>query len=223
MLEDYTIVVTNNQTSGRGQIDSSWESKPFKNLTFSIFTSFKSLEIKNQAYLNFAVSLAIFDTLKVLSVPNLHIKWPNDIMSANKKICGILIETTFKQQLVKNTVIGIGLNVNQEIFSEKLPNASSLKIIFKKEFDLEKILISIVDSLKIKINELEQKNLDSIQKEYHKALYKIGIPTTFKETRTGILFTGIIVGVSELGKIQIQKEDDSTNEYNIKEISFAKV
>ena len=132
-LDEVTIAVANTQTSGRGQMSNSWVSEPYKNLTFSIFTPLTKLQIKHQAYLNFAVSLAIYDTLLTYNVPKLSIKWPNDIMSAEKKICGILIETTFSHLEIKNTIIGIGLNVNQEKFPKKLFNASSLKNILKKE------------------------------------------------------------------------------------------
>ena len=131
-LSEVTIAVANNQTSGRGQMNNSWISEPYKNLTFSLFTPLKKIRIEHQIYLNFAVSLAIYDTLCTCEVPNLYIKWPNDIMSDNKKICGILIENTFSHSLIKNTIIGIGLNVNQEKFHESLVNASSLKNILKK-------------------------------------------------------------------------------------------
>ena len=80
-LDEITVVVTNNQTSGRGQMNNSWLSEPYKNLTFSLFTPLKKIKIEHQAYLNFAVSLAIYDTLLEYNVPNLYIKWPNDIMS----------------------------------------------------------------------------------------------------------------------------------------------
>lgn len=222
-LDGYTVVATKDQTSGRGQMNNSWESEPHKNLTFSVFTALESLQIKHQAYLNFAVSLAIYDSLKSLSVPKLYIKWPNDIMSANQKICGILIETTFAQQRIKNTIIGIGLNVNQEKFPNKLINASSLKLILKKDFDLEQLLSSIVERIKIRILAIENGGFNETHKEYHTALYKKGIPTAFIDTKTSLFFMGIIVGVSTLGNLQIQLEDDSIVGYGIKEISFAKV
>ena len=85
-LEDYTSVVTNDQTNGRGQMQHSWISEPNKNLTFSIFTTLKSLLIQHQSYLNFATTLALFEVLNDLKVPNLAIKWPNDIMSGHYKI-----------------------------------------------------------------------------------------------------------------------------------------
>tara|TARA_B100001059_G_C17782341_1_gene554990 strand:- start:769 stop:1107 length:339 start_codon:yes stop_codon:yes gene_type:complete len=84
-LDEVTIVVANTQTSGRGQMSNSWVSEPYKNLTFSIFTPLAKLQIKHKVYLNFAVSLAIYDTLLTYNIPKLCIKWPNDIMSAKKK------------------------------------------------------------------------------------------------------------------------------------------
>jgi len=223
MLDDYTVVTTNDQTSGRGQMNNHWVSEPYKNLTFSTYTTLKSLQIKQQAYLNFAISLAIYDSLKMLSVPNLSIKWPNDIMSANQKICGILIETTLKQEMIKNTIIGIGLNVNQEIFPKELTNASSLKIILKKEINLESLLVAIVDNIKYRINTIEKGSFSDTHKEYHNALYKKEIPTTFIDKKKNEFFMGMIVGVSKFGNLQIQLEDDAIIEFGIKEISFAKV
>ena len=222
-LEEYTIAVANTQTSGRGQMNNSWASEPYKNLTFSIFTPLKKLKIKHQAYLNFAVSLAIYDTLLSYNVPKLYIKWPNDIMSAEKKICGILIETTFSHLEIKNTIIGIGLNVNQEKFPKKLFNASSLKNILKKEIDLEPLMNTIVEKIKYRISSIELGNFSQIHQEYHEALYKRGIPTTFIDKKANQLFMGIIKGVSSGGNLQIQLEDDTIDEYGLKEISFAKV
>ena len=132
-LEDYTSVVANDQTNGRGQMQHSWISEPNKNLTFSIFTTLKSLLIQHQSYLNFATALALFEVLNDLKVPNLAIKWPNDIMSGHYKLCGILIETTYSKQKIKSTIIGIGLNVNQENFPTHIPHANSLKNILDKK------------------------------------------------------------------------------------------
>ena len=222
-LEEYTIAVANTQTSGRGQMNNSWISEPYKNLTFSIFTPLTKLQIKHQAYLNFAVSLAIYDTLLTYNVPKLSIKWPNDIMSAEKKICGILIETTFSHLEIKNTIIGIGLNVNQEKFPKKLFNASSLKNILKKEIDLEPLMNAIVEKIKYRISSIESGKFSQTHKEYHEALYKRGIPTAFIDKKTKLLFMGIITGVSSIGNLQIQLEDDTIVKYGLKEISFAKV
>jgi len=222
-LDELTVAVTNKQTSGRGQMNNSWVSEPYKNLTFSLFTPLKKIKIEHQAYLNFAVSLAIYDTLLEYDVPKLYIKWPNDIMSDNKKICGILIENTFFDFRIKNTIVGIGLNVNQEKFDESLINASSLKIILKKNIDLEVLMNKIIDNINIKISCVELGNFNLIHNQYHEVLFRKGIPTTFLNQKTNQLFMGMIHGVTSSGDIQIQLEDNTIREFRLKEISFAKV
>ena len=222
-LDEITVAVTNNQTSGRGQMNNSWVSEPYKNLTFSLFTTLKKVKVEHQAYLNFAVSLAIYDVLLEYDVPNLYIKWPNDIMSGKKKICGILIENTFSHSRIKNTIVGIGLNVNQEKFHKNLINASSLKIILKKSIELEALMNKIINHINLKISCIELENFNQIYNRYHQALYKKGIPTTFLNQKTNQLFMGIINGVSSSGNLQIQLEDNSIQEFGLKEVSFAKV
>ncbi len=222
-LKEYTIVTTNHQTSGRGQMNNSWESEPYKNLIFSLFIKVKNLKITQRAYLNFAVSLAIFEALDTLSIPAIQIKWPNDIMSANHKICGILIENTFYQQQIKNSIIGIGLNVNQEKFSELLPNPSSLKEIMNKTYDLESLMFSIVDNIKYQISEIEKGNFSKIHKEYSSKLFKKEIPTTFIDVKKNLFFMGQIKGVSTNGNLEVLLENDTIVEYGLKEISFAKI
>jgi BirA family biotin operon repressor/biotin-[acetyl-CoA-carboxylase] ligase len=222
-IDELTVAVASNQTSGRGQMNNSWVSEPYKNLTFSLFTPLKKNEVKNQVYLNFAVSLAIYDTLLEYDVPKLNIKWPNDIMSDKKKICGILIENTFSHSRIKNTIIGIGLNVNQEKFHESLINASSLKIILKKNIDLELLMNKIIENIKLKISSIESEKFNLIHNKYHQVLYKKDIPTTFINLKTNQLFMGMINGVSNSGNLQIQLENDRIIEFGLKEISFAKV
>lgn len=222
-LDEVTVAVTNNQTSGRGQMNNSWVSEPYKNLTFSLFTTLKKIKVEHQAYLNFAVSLAIYDVLLEYDVPNLYIKWPNDIMSDKKKICGILIENTFSHSRIKNTIVGIGLNVNQEKFPKNLINVSSLKIILKKSIELEALMNKIINHINLKISCIELENFNQIYNRYHQALYKKGVPTTFLNQKTNQLFMGIINGVSSSGNLQIQLEDNSIQEFGIKEVSFAKV
>ena len=222
VLEDYTVAVTNEQTSGRGQMNNSWHSEPFKNLTFSVFTRFENLHINQQPYLNFAVSNAIFEVLQSLSVPQLSIKWPNYIMSGNQKLCGILVETTFTNQKIKNSVIGIGLNVNQEKFPSHMTHASSLKNILKKEFDLDKIMHQLVEKIQLYVSKIESQDLETIHKNYLEHLYKKDVPTAFKDEKTKLFFMGMIKGVSTNGNLLVQLEDDSVKEFQIKEVSLAK-
>ena len=219
VLENFTVVVTDHQTNGRGQHNSEWQSKPFKNLTFSVFINFTDLEIQQHKYLNFAISLAIFKVISDENLPNLSIKWPNDILSANKKICGILIENTFSGTKIKNTVVGIGINVNETTFSNSLKNVTSLKIENNKNYNLDELLVKVVSTIEEKIMLLNLKKFGDLEKNYRNVLYKKNTATMFKDSY-GVLFMGIIIGISSNGKLQIKLEDNSVKEFGVKEVSF---
>src|SRR5690606_11483476 len=132
-LEDYTVVMTKYQTQGKGQMGTIWHSEKSKNLMFSVFKDTSNLHIEYPFFISMATSLALLKTLRKFSTPKLSIKWPNDILSEDKKICGILIENVIKQNTLSNTIIGIGLNVNQTEFKNLL-KASSLKLTTGKVF-----------------------------------------------------------------------------------------
>ena len=218
-LENYTVVVTNNQIKGRGQQANHWVSEPFKNLTTSIFINDLTLDISNQKYLNFIISLAVFDLLSELHIENISIKWPNDIMTANKKICGILIENSIRNYKIYSSVIGIGFNVNQVKFPEYLKNVTSLKLQKNKVFDLEVLLYKLVKKIKNRTTLLFEKKYEQLENEYLNALYKKNVPTMFKDSNN-VLFMGKIIGISENGNLQIELEDETIKEFGIKEISM---
>jgi BirA family biotin operon repressor/biotin-[acetyl-CoA-carboxylase] ligase len=220
VLENFTVVTAESQISGRGQQQQTWHSEANKNLTISIYTSFKNLNIYNQKYLNFAISIAIYETLSAHKIPDLSIKWPNDILSANKKLCGILVENMIKGMKIQSSIIGIGLNVNQEKFPSFLTNATSIKNCIKKETDLDVLLHTLVLKLKEKIEVLNTSQFPILEEGYLSVLYKKNIPTMFKDCNN-VLFIGIIKNISSEGKLQIQLEDDSVKEFGIKEVSFA--
>ncbi|TVZ57091.1 BirA family biotin operon repressor/biotin-[acetyl-CoA-carboxylase] ligase [Lutibacter sp. Hel_I_33_5] len=218
-LKNYTCVVTKNQLEGRGQMGATWQSEAGKNLLFSVFVKFNDLKIDQQSYLNFAVSLAIFNTLNNYKIPKLSIKWPNDILSANKKLCGILIENTLKTDKIDSTIIGIGLNVNQQKFSNDLSKATSLTKILKKELNLDELLNEILLEIKHQINILISDDFQILKENYLKVLYRINTPSMFKDQNNN-QFMGIVKDISKTGKLCVQLEDDSIKEFEIKEITF---
>ncbi|MFY7671669.1 biotin--[acetyl-CoA-carboxylase] ligase [Tenacibaculum sp. MEBiC06402] len=220
-LNDFTIIVTEKQSSGRGQMNTVWVSEPCKNLLFSVYTTFDNLEIHNQTYLNFAVALSVYDTLNSLEIPKLSVKWPNDILSEKKKVCGILIENILKGKMINASIIGIGLNVNQEIFPPELPDAASLKMILNKEFDLDDLLKEFISKLKTNINLLKSGGYSLLEERYLQVLYKKNIPSMFKDAEN-VLFMGKIIGVNTTnGKLQIELSDETVKEFALKEVSFA--
>lgn len=217
-LENFTIAVTKNQQKGRGQRDANWYSEPFKNLTFSVLVNKLKLKTNEAKYINFAVSLAIFKVLEIYKIPNLFIKWPNDIMSANKKICGILIENSLSNNKINNSIIGIGLNVNQVNFPN-LERVSSLNNILGYELNLDDLLIDLTKQLKFQFELLNKKLFSNLENEYLAVLYKKDIPSMFK-TDKGITFLGKIIGIATNGNLLVENENNEVEEFAIKEISF---
>ncbi|HQF48635.1 MAG TPA: biotin--[acetyl-CoA-carboxylase] ligase [Flavobacterium alvei] len=216
-LENFTVVTAENQTKGKGQMGAVWESEPSKNLIMSVLISDFVTDINQIFDINIAVSLAVIQVLEDFNIPELSIKWPNDIMSYNKKIGGILIENSIKNGGNINSIVGLGLNVNQMNF-ENLPKASSLAVICNTTFDKEEILLEIIESLKQNIKSWNQKS-DLLWSEYSNKLYKKGIPMPF-EDQNKQNFMGIIQGVTSIGKLEILLENDAIAEFGIKEIQM---
>jgi BirA family transcriptional regulator, biotin operon repressor / biotin---[acetyl-CoA-carboxylase] ligase len=217
LLENFTVVTAENQTKGKGQMGTVWSSETGKNLIMSVLIKDFLLNSNVVYNLNIIVSLAVIETLENKKIPDLAIKWPNDIMSGNKKIGGILIENTIKSDGIIVSVAGLGLNVNQTNF-ENLPQASSLAVICNATFDKEKLLMEIVENMKQNIKNWNQ-NAPSLWAKYADKLFKSGVPMAFA-TPKNVNFMGIIQGVSEIGKLQILQENDTIAEYDIKEIKM---
>lgn len=124
------VVATREQSAGRGQRGNSWEAEPGKNLTFSLLLRPSRLPAARQFELSMAVSLAIADAIDSLLPEGLHtsIKWPNDIYIGLEKVCGILIENKLAGSMIERSIVGVGINVNQQVFVSDAPNPTSIII-----------------------------------------------------------------------------------------------
>jgi BirA family biotin operon repressor/biotin-[acetyl-CoA-carboxylase] ligase len=216
-LTNFTVVSAEKQTKGKGQMGSLWESEEGKNLIVSVFIKNSLLNVNEIYNLNIAIALSVVTALEVYNIPELSIKWPNDIMSYNFKIGGILIENSLKSDGSISSVVGLGLNINQLHFNN-LPNASSLAVICEAEFDKQEVLLGIIDDIKTNIN-LVQQQPETLWLKYIDRLFKKGVPMPFKDA-SNTNFMGIIQGVSAIGKLRVLLEDDSIAEYSVKEIKM---
>ena len=115
ILEDGTVILADEQFAGKGQRNSEWLTSPGENLTFSFFLSNVNLSVQNQYFLTCIVSISLVQLLNKFGL-DAKIKWPNDIYINNKKISGVLIENQLSSSEIKNSIIGIGLNINQREF-----------------------------------------------------------------------------------------------------------
>ena len=219
IVENCTVVVTDNQTGGKGQFDNIWSSEKGKNLTFSILCKFSKLNVQHSFYLNCAISLAIYTVVHRYIKKKLKVKWPNDILSSNKKLCGILIENTVSNGKIVNAVIGIGLNVNQESFSDDLPNATSLKILTGKTYNKEAILDELIAEIQVQIDLINTEKFSLLKSNYEKVLYRNGEPAMFKNDLYGN-FLGKILGITYQGKLVVELENERLEKFDLKEIQF---
>ncbi|NER18401.1 biotin--[acetyl-CoA-carboxylase] ligase [Spongiivirga citrea] len=217
-LQDFTVVSAAEQTSGRGQMGTVWESDPGKNLMLSVFKKIDCLAIEQQFYVSMASSLAVLKTLKKKQIPSLSVKWPNDILSDNRKICGVLIESIIRKQKLDAIIVGIGLNVNQTTFNKNFP-ASSLKNLTGVNYNLDEVLHDLLEEVKHYVSLLVESKLDEISQEYHQHLFRKEKPSTFKDQNDNLIM-GFIKGVSNSGRLQVLLEDEVLKEFDMKEIKL---
>ncbi len=216
--KNWTVVSAEYQTTGRGQVNTKWVSDKGKNLIFSVLINYDSLIIQDQFYLNSAISLGIYHTLLKYNLPKLKIKWPNDIMAENKKLGGILIENSLKNDKIYQSVVGVGLNVNQEDFLGYPFQAISMKNMLNIAIDRDKLLNKIISSIKHYINLLNKREFSFLHAAYENVLFKINKPHMFESN--GQVFLGKITGVSKDGKINIEDENEQIRKFYFKEVKY---
>ncbi len=218
MLENFTTVVAENQTKGKGQMGAVWVSEIGKNLIMSMLIRDVIKNAEEVFHLNVAISVSIISVLETLQLPNLAIKWPNDILSDEKKVAGILIENRFKSDGTIESIVGIGLNVNQKDFTS-FPKASSLALLTKKEYDMEQLLDAVV--LKIKQNSESINSNSSVElwNKYYNYLFKKDIEMSFEDADKNS-FLGTILGVTPEGKLEVIFQDKMIKTFGIKEIQM---
>ncbi len=212
-----TVFLTYEQTDGRGQLNNMWESEVGKNLSFSIVLYPVFLEINRQFLLSKVITLGIYNAL-VKYVDRLKIKWPNDIYAGDRKLGGILIENSLMYGLLKNSVAGIGLNVNQTVFKSNAPNPVSLQILTNQHYDCEQILSEVLLSIDRYYSILRMGGKEQINREFVSVLYRLNEKSDFRAGN--LIFKGEILGVNEIGQLMIKKEDGEIRHFHFKEVEF---
>lgn len=196
-VSEGTVIITSNQTAGRGQRGNTWESEPGKNLTFSIILKPSFLHPKDQFRLNMAVSLGLYDYLND-QVSDVKIKWPNDIMLGNQKTCGMLIENQISGQQLLSSVVGIGLNVNQQNFA--LSSATSVAKQKGHAFDLNEVLGELLQWIEARYLQLRAQV--DMKADYLDALYARGEKRNFRSGDE--VFEGVITGIDSVGLLEVE-------------------
>ncbi len=215
--EHGTVVLAQYQKKGKGQQGNSWESEPGKNLLASIILFPDFLSAAKQFYLSKIASLSIVDFLKT-ETSGITIKWPNDIYIKNKKVAGILIENAIKGHNLSSSIIGIGLNLNQELFVTDAPNPVSLKQVSTKDYEIENIAETIFDNMIHWYQILKTGSFDEIDSAYFNQLYRANEWAIF--AKSGEQFEARINGIGEFGQLILEESNGSLSEYMFKEVEF---
>ena len=218
IAQEGQIISTDNQTQGRGQQGASWQFQKGKSLAFSILKQFDGLPVKNQFSLAMATSMGVQKALQKLSVPDVKIKWPNDILSDQKKLCGILIENSVQGSTIKDVIVGIGLNVNETHFTD-LPNASSMKLSTGHHYNRDQVLQELAKTVLNELAALETLDKAVLKDLYEAQLFRRNEVSTFKNV-AGTVFKGTLLGVTAYGQLRIKTADNRTAHYGLKEVSL---
>jgi BirA family biotin operon repressor/biotin-[acetyl-CoA-carboxylase] ligase len=216
-LPEGTIIYTNYQSAGQGQIGKRWESEDDKNLLISIVLFPSMINPDDQFYISMTVSLGICDFLRRY-IPVCSIKWPNDIYVNNDKIAGILIENSILGNQIENTIAGIGLNVNQDKFYSDAPNPVSLSLITGMSYDLTICLNQLASDLDKRYKQLISGKFIQIKQEYVSRLFRLNEWCNFRDMND--IYSGRIMSVTENGKLQIERRNGHISEFSFKEVDF---
>jgi BirA family biotin operon repressor/biotin-[acetyl-CoA-carboxylase] ligase len=211
------VVVAQNQKKGRGQMGNEWLAEPDKNLTFSVLLMPK-LTINYSFVLSMLTSLVIIEFLRSIGLNSPLIKWPNDIYYHQKKMAGILIENTIKKEVISESIIGVGININQTQF-ESL-NATSVGLVLNKTIDLEAALLKLLklfDATYLKFK--QQQNFKSIKQEYLRNIMGFNTKLNFTD-KNGDSFTAKIIDVEWNCRLVLETNQKEIRKYFFKEVEF---
>ena len=208
------LISTDFQSAGKGQKNNKWESANGQNIMFSLFLKPNFLEAKLAFWLSASVAIGVAKALEKY-IPEVKVKWPNDLIVNGLKIGGILIENTVLGKYLSESIIGIGLNINQ---IQLISTATSLAKERQQEFDREPVLLMVIQEILLIYHCLRMENWEKIRLLYYARLYKMAIPHDYTLS-DGQRFRGILKGISEEGKL-VLIASDGERRFDFKEVLF---
>lgn len=205
MANNGDVILAEFQSAGKGQGKKQWESEAFKNLLFSIIIKPVTKTNTDPFIINKTIALGLHQFISQL-LPNekVEIKWPNDLLVNNKKICGILIENNFTGNSLNYSVVGIGLNVNQNFLSAKHIDACSLVDFNKSELDRPILLQSLLEHLEPLIIKALNNDTTTIKSEFDKSLKGHHIVNLFEINQQTV--PGTVLSCDDFGRLIVDIE-----------------
>lgn len=219
-MEEGTVVRAIEQTAGKGQPGNHWESEAKKNITMSLLLRPDFLSIVDHFYISIAMSLGITDYLKQKNIDGTSIKWPNDIYVDSKKICGILIENSIIGHTIDSSIIGIGLNINQENFISDAPNPVSLTNITGETYDIPTELNLLCNALLRRYAMLANGNQEMLRDEYINRLYRFNQMAEYRLPSADTVFKAKIIDVAPEGRLIMESDNGKIMKFAFKEVIF---
>lgn len=216
-----TVVITHNQTAGRGQRGNTWEAEPGKNITLSILLKPTEIEARCQFIISEIISVAVVNTLrKYINEPErVSVKWPNDIYADNKKICGILIENSIAGKHINHSIAGIGLNINQTHFYSDAPNPVSLINIINKETSLDEICNILCNEILNIYEQYKQPDSQQLLHQIYTSMLWRRIGFHPYMTPDGTKFMARIDNIAPNGLLTLTTPDGISRTFAFKEVS----
>ena len=201
-----TIVLAETQTQGKGRLGRNWLS-PKGGIWFSVILRPK-IPAKDSYQLTFMAAVAVAKTIREMFKVNAEIKWPNDVLVNERKVCGILTETSIRGNAVEFAVVGVGVNANIDLtsFPKNLrASITSLEAEVKEAVDRERFLCALLGELENYYKMLQQKKFELVLEEWKRLTTLFGayvVVTSFEEK-----IRGLAVGVSQNGALKVRLEN----------------
>jgi len=200
-----TVYLANHQTRGKGRLERTWISEPGKNILMSVVLNTSGHKNEETPILNRLIALGCFDFLHHYAGNETSIKWPNDLYWRDRKAGGILIENIWRGNNWSWSIIGIGLNINQDKFPEQAAKATSLKLITKQEFDIEFLARQLCRLLNDRLCDWTDAKAPGVLKEYNAHLYKKNCQVTLQVDNKNMVCTPL--EVTATGELLVSNSD----------------
>ena len=217
LVEEGLVIYADFQDAGRGQQGNSWESEAKKNILCSLLLYPRRINAQDQFIISEIVSLGIADTLNSIQ-DGFAIKWPNDIYYGDKKVAGILIENDLSGKVIYDSIIGFGINVNQEEFKSDAPNPLSLFQLTGQHFDCEQLLRSIINRIFHYYDLALKGDTSRIHSLYMESLYRKDGCHLFSDGQKH--FEAEIAQIDPTGMITLAEKDGNKRVFAFKEVEF---
>ncbi len=219
-FENGTVLIADEQQSGRGRLGRNWVSPKGKGIWLSVILK-PLIAPKDASKMTIVAALAVVRAIQSVCSVEAQIKWPNDIVLKGKKLCGILTEMNAEMDEIHYLIVGIGVNVNldEADFDETLlDKATSLKIETKIEVDRKILIASILNEFEILYNDfIKEVSIERFFKEYKNASVTIGQQVKLIERKGETI--GFAEGLNKEGQLMVRKEDGTLIEVTSGEVS----